>query len=221
MGNTIVIFRDKYYEYGMDPNPDQQGLTNGGFKSAFLADLDATYIFDKLSNLMTEHVKFLGIYCDNEQIIFWGNRSDGWLHNWMKIFQQEVDWLLGTFDLQFTMEIWQPGLPTKILEGLETTVPGIGTFNHININWNNFSPYLYIQLSWTDAGKLRFNICKKPVEWIKYLNTNSHHYMNHKAAVLQGIDFCLALLATVLGKNENLSLSDIYPDKHEALCIAG
>jgi hypothetical protein len=43
----------------------------GGYESAFLADLEATYdIFDKLSDLMTKHVKFLGTYCEDELIIF-------------------------------------------------------------------------------------------------------------------------------------------------------
>ncbi len=159
---------------------------------------------------MTRHVKFLRTYCDNKIIIFQGNRSDDWLHNWLNFFQKEVDQLLGTIDILFTTEIWQPGLPTKVLEGSETTVPGIGSFNHININGNTSFPYLDIQLSWTDADKLRFNVY-----------TDSHHHTNHQTAVLQGVELRLALLTMVLDKNENLSLSDIYPDKHEALSIAG
>jgi hypothetical protein len=144
MGNTIITFRDKYYEYGVDPNPDRRGLTIGGFESAFLANLEASYIFDKLDILMMRHVKFLGTYCNDEIIIFWGNQSDDWLHNWLKYFQKEVDWLLGTVNIQFTMEIWQPGLTTKALKGAETTVPEIGSFNHININGNTSFPYLDI-----------------------------------------------------------------------------
>ena len=70
MGNTIITFRDKYYEYGVDPNPDRRGLTIGGFESAFLANLEASYIFDKLDILMMRHVKFLGTYCNDEIIIF-------------------------------------------------------------------------------------------------------------------------------------------------------
>jgi hypothetical protein len=30
MGNTIVTFLDKYYKYGVDPDPDRHGLTIGG-----------------------------------------------------------------------------------------------------------------------------------------------------------------------------------------------
>jgi hypothetical protein len=114
------------------------------------------------------------------------------------------------------MEIWQPGLPTKILEGLETSVTEIGTFNRINIIGNT-SFHLDIQLSWTDAGKLRFSVYKKPGDLIKYLNTDSHHHKNNKTAVLQGVELRLVLLIMVSDKNKNLSLSDIYPDKHEAL----
>jgi hypothetical protein len=49
MGNTIVTFQDKYYEYGVNADPNCHGLTIGGFKSAFLADLKASYIFDKIN----------------------------------------------------------------------------------------------------------------------------------------------------------------------------
>jgi hypothetical protein len=220
-GNTIVTFCDKYYEYGVDPDPDRRGLTIGDFESAFLANLEASYIFDKLDILMKRHMKFLGTYHEDKIIIFRGNRSDDWLHNWLKYFQKEVDRLLGTVDIQFTMEIWWPGLTTKALEELETTVPGIKSFNRININGNTSFPYLDIQLSWTEAGKLRFNIYKKPGELIKHLNTDSHHHMDHKMAVLQGVELLLALLTMVLDENKNLSLSEIYPDKHEALSIAG
>ncbi len=51
MGNTIVSFLDKYYEYGVNPDPKRQGLMIGGFKSAFLADLEASNIFDKLKQI--------------------------------------------------------------------------------------------------------------------------------------------------------------------------
>ncbi len=66
MGNTIVTFRDKYYVYGVDPNPDRQGLMIGGYESAFLANLEATYILDKLNILMTRLVKFLRTYRDKK-----------------------------------------------------------------------------------------------------------------------------------------------------------
>jgi hypothetical protein len=53
MGNTILSFRDKYYEYGVHPDPDCCGLTIGSFESAFLADLKALYISEKLRSNMS------------------------------------------------------------------------------------------------------------------------------------------------------------------------
>jgi hypothetical protein len=41
MGNTIITFCDKYYEYGVDRDPDCRGLTIKGFDSALLANLEA------------------------------------------------------------------------------------------------------------------------------------------------------------------------------------
>ena len=62
MGTTIVSFRDKYYEYRVNPDSDQQGLTIGEFESAFLADLEASYIFDKLNYILERHIHFVGTY---------------------------------------------------------------------------------------------------------------------------------------------------------------
>ncbi len=82
-------------------------------------------------------------------------------------------------------------------------------------------PYLDIQLLWEEMGHLNFNVYQKPGKLVKYLNTTSHHNKNHKAAVLSGIESCLALLITVTADNEHLSMSDIYPNKHESLSVAG
>ncbi len=83
MGNTIVSFQDKYYEYGVDSVPDRHGLTIGGFELAFLAHLEATYIFDKLNMLLTRHIRFIGTYRDGEIIIFRGRRTTRWLTQWV------------------------------------------------------------------------------------------------------------------------------------------
>ena len=58
-------------------------------------------------------------------------------------------------------------------------------------------------------------------ELVKYLNNDSHHHCNRKRAVLSGAELRLALLTTMTNSNADLSLSDIYPDKHEALRSAG
>jgi hypothetical protein len=74
MGNTIVSFRDMYNEYGVDPDPKQCSLTIGGLESAFLADLKAMYIFNKLHHLLEQHIQFISTYCDDKIIMFRGNK---------------------------------------------------------------------------------------------------------------------------------------------------
>ena len=48
MNNTFITFVNKYYEYRGDTEGDERGLTTGGFESAWLADLVASYIFEKI-----------------------------------------------------------------------------------------------------------------------------------------------------------------------------
>ncbi len=66
-----------------------------------------------------------------------------------------------------------------------------------------------------------FNVYKKPGELVKYLNHDSHHHPSHKTAVLSGLELRLAQLTTKTADNLTKSMSDIYPDKHDALTIAG
>jgi hypothetical protein len=94
MGNTIVTFQDKYYEYGVNPDPNLRGLTICGFKLAFLADLEASYIFDKLNYLLECHVYFIGTYRDNELLVFYRRKTHNWLTQWLATFQKDVDRLL-------------------------------------------------------------------------------------------------------------------------------
>ncbi len=78
-----------------------------------------------------------------------------------------------------------------------------------------------MQLSWNNEGKLYFRAYKKPGELVKHLNNISHHRQNHKATVLSSVELHLALLTTKTAANENQSISDIYPNKHDTLTISG
>ncbi len=77
-------------------------------------------------------------------------------------------------------------------------------------------------MSWSDeANTLTFGVHRKPGKLVKYLNTDSHHHRHHKTAVLSVFELRLALLTTRTSDNAKMSLSDIYPDKHDALQLAG
>ena len=44
MCNTLISFEDQYYEYDGGKDPEEKGLTIGGYESAWLADLVGAYI---------------------------------------------------------------------------------------------------------------------------------------------------------------------------------
>ena len=50
MGNQIFVFQDKYYQYGQDNNHEDRPLIIGGYESACLTHLVASYILDNTKN---------------------------------------------------------------------------------------------------------------------------------------------------------------------------
>jgi hypothetical protein len=89
MGNTLLTFVDKYYEYGGECEIDDRGLTIGGYESAWLADLVAAFILENSD----EHFKdtmFKGIYRDDGIGIFKGNWMEKDIVNWLGIFNQPL-----------------------------------------------------------------------------------------------------------------------------------
>jgi hypothetical protein len=140
MGNTIVTFQDKYYEYGVDADPNRHGFTISGCELAFLADLKASYIFDKLNYLLESHMYFIGTYRDKELFVFCRRKTHNRLIHWLATFQKGVDRLLSTKDIRFTMEIWSPGEASRPLPEKLTLVLGIGRFHQITINEESSFP---------------------------------------------------------------------------------
>ena len=73
MRSTFVSFEGKYYEYHSGEK-EEQGLEIYGYESAFLADLVASYLFEKAKasfHLTNYHV----IYIDDDLVVFTGNKS--------------------------------------------------------------------------------------------------------------------------------------------------
>jgi hypothetical protein len=107
------------------------------------------------------------------------------------------------------------------LTNFHVFIEGIGEFNHICVNGDSSFPYLDIKLSWNNRNNLLFSVYKKPGKLVKYLNMDSYHHRHHKAAVLTNVELCLALLTILTPTNAEMSISNIYLDKHDALQIAG
>ena len=54
MSKTLITFVDKFYEHGGDTDDDDHGLTIGGYESAWLADLVASYILENCRSLFRD-----------------------------------------------------------------------------------------------------------------------------------------------------------------------
>ena len=105
MASCLITFNRKFYEYQGKGDQNDKGLAIGGYESAFLADLVASYLLEMTKHHFT-NTRYHGIYQDDDMILFQGTRKITELKLWLKRFQNSINQITnGTF-LQFTMEIW-------------------------------------------------------------------------------------------------------------------
>jgi hypothetical protein len=101
MGNTLLTFVDKYYEYGGNLDIEDRGLTIGGYESAWLTDLCMAYIMDNSRDILDDLI-YDGIYRDDGIAVFKGSKTTGEIANWLSTFQNRVNNLAGSEFLEFT-----------------------------------------------------------------------------------------------------------------------
>ena len=89
MSSTLLTFREKYCQFG-EKDIKIKGLAIGGYKSTFLADLLASYLFEKYNNQFKE-VLWKEIYRNNELLVFKGKKSLSERKGWRDDFQSRVD----------------------------------------------------------------------------------------------------------------------------------
>eukprot|EP00957_Ditylum_brightwellii_P185353 14113545-Ditylum_brightwellii.AAC.2 len=87
----LTRFRDKYYKYneaaGKDNVSDEDiRLAIGRYKSAFLADIVASYLF-KMTNAHFTEAIIRGIYHDDRLVVFKGHQTPRQIRQWLKQFQ--------------------------------------------------------------------------------------------------------------------------------------
>jgi hypothetical protein len=82
MGNTLLTFVDKYYEYGGNLDAEDRGLTIGGYKSALLANLCMAYIMDNSRDIIDELI-YEGIYRDDSIAVYKGPVTTSEVAKWL------------------------------------------------------------------------------------------------------------------------------------------
>jgi hypothetical protein len=105
MTSTLLTFVDKYYEYDRNQDPEDKGLTIGGCKSAWLADLTGACILEN-TQLLFKHTRYHGICRDDGFGVLIGKWTCQEVVSWRKRFQKQVNILVEGDYLQFTCEVW-------------------------------------------------------------------------------------------------------------------
>ena len=210
MSSTLLTFMDEYYEYDGDLDPEEKGLTIGGYESAWLADLVGAFVLEKTKKSF-KNTRYHGLYRDDGFAVFKSNLSFEEICNWREDFQNNVNKITGGDYLQFTCDVWKQ-------EELE---PKTSSNKKVTLNNEDSFPYLDMELFWSETNDLQFRVHLKPNQQLKYLNIGSAHTASCFRAIPEGVCQRLAKLTTPTNKNKHLPLDSTYPKHFEALRHAG
>jgi hypothetical protein len=208
MGHSLCMFRGRYFEYnGLngDIDPNERALTIGGFESAWLADLVASYILDVTNHRFRRTTVYAGIYRDDGLLVFRGKRTVAEIHRWWQSLQHEINEIAEGSYFQVKMVLWEPGGPER------RTIDGVSTFN------GQAFPYLDMEMFWNRSGALNFKVHLKDNQRLQYLNRGSTHTRAVFAAIPHGVLGRLARLTSITDETKDLRLDQLYPEHAKAL----
>jgi hypothetical protein len=197
MGNTLLTFVDKYYEYGGNLDVEDRGLTIGGYKLAWLTNLCMAYVTDNSRDFLDELV-YKGIYRNNGIAIFKGLVTTSEVAKWLGIFQARVNNLADSKFLEFTTEVWGNDRDNG------RKYKAVGTTN------KDYFPFLDMEMYWSPEGNLQFRVHLKENQVLKYLNCRSMHTDACFAAIPTGVMKRLASLTTRTEKSELTMMDELY-----------
>ena len=149
--------------YGGDLPVEEKGLTIGGYKSTFFADLVAAYILENAEDVFSDSL-YNKIYRDDGIDIKKTILTTDEVCEWLERFQSKVNQLTGSEYLQFTADVWDPDAPVE----LKPKNP------KVTINRNQCFPYLDMELYWRD-NELKYKVHLKENQLLTYLNQGSTH----------------------------------------------
>ena len=204
MGNTLLTFVDKYYEYGGEVNVEEKGLTIGGYESVWLADLVAAYLLENATDIF-DPTMFKGIYRDDGFVVFKDNLLKSEVAVWLERFQERIEELAESKFLKFTAVIW--GNDKE--DGKK--------YNNVSVNRSEYFPYLDMEMFWSTENDLNFRVHLKPNQQLKHLNKGSTHTEACFVAIPSGLVRRLALLTMRTNELEDIRMDELYPLHAKAL----
>ena len=148
MRSKLLNFQDRFFEYKGNGYKNDIGLAIGGYESAFLADLVASFIFEKTEHLLND-TRYKEIYRDDGLIIFKNTLKYLKIVKFLKKNQGIVDTIAGGDFFQFTMDAW-----------IDKSQIDIDLTEKVSISKKNSFPFLEVKLFWDDED-LNFEVYKK------------------------------------------------------------
>ena len=213
MTSTYLTFLDQYYEYDGDQDPDEKGLTIGGYESAWLADLVGAHILEEAQAHFVGTTRYHGMHRDDGLVVFKGKKKYDEVAQWMEEFQTIVNDTAGGDYLQYTCVIW--------LDERVRQPPNTEGNDKVTVETGPAFPYLDMELFWARNSQLRFRVHLKPNQHLKYLNADSTHTRACFRAIPTGVCHRLAKLTTATRYNKHRSMDQLYPKHFQALDRAG
>ena len=203
----IITFQGKYYEYSGAGDTNDKGLAIGGYESAFLADLVASYLFEK-SQRHFAYAIYNGIYRDDGFLVLSGKRNKEQMKTWLDDFQETINALTRGKYFQFTGTLWDQ----QIVESSQ-----IGS---LSISTERKFPFLDMNVEWSEEGPIQFSVYRKPGQALKYLNSHITHTPSTTKAIASGVLMHLSRLISITENSKETPMNLLYPDHAAALSIA-
>jgi len=151
------------YECDGDGDPEEKGLTIGGYESAWLADLVGAHILDNTKSHFRK-TKHYGLHRDDGIAAFNNKLSYDDMLKWRTKFQNRL--AQGNY-LQFTCSMW--------LNKSRRELPTEQNDPKMSVETGNFFPCPDTELVWATNGNLQFRVHLKPNQQLKYPNADSIH----------------------------------------------
>ena len=183
MSSTLISFDGDYYKYH-GGREGKKGLAIGGYKSSFLSDLVAYYLFSKANNNFLRKM-WHDIYEDDGLVLFKGKKSVYKIRYWLEYFQNMVNKSADNQRVQFTTKIWTSDKSLLPFEKKEK----------FQISAADELPLLDMNMIWSPEGGMRFLIFRKRRQQLKLvgnkitntpviLHTIQPWFLNHLAKLI-------------------------------------
>eukprot|EP00957_Ditylum_brightwellii_P100168 7633576-Ditylum_brightwellii.AAC.1 len=174
-------------------------LAIGAYKSAFLAGIVASYVF-QIKEECFKDSRYRCIYRDNGLVSMVGKRMKKYIQDWLMEYQQLVNGMSGSNYLQFTTEFWHPSKEDKV--GLPRKKEKKG--DNIMVIYETTFNFLDMEMLWDqNSREMKFQVFRKLNHALKHIDRAITHCPIIFKSFANGVLMVLARLTSNTTVNRN------------------